>query len=356
MARLAPKLLALLVSLLLPALAAELWLRWRVGPPVHFVYPQPRYVTHPEVGHWLAPGQRAFNHDAPLRVNSVGIRGGEHPRAIPEGKRRILALGDSQTFGNGLALEDTWPLRLEGELNARTREPRWEVLNAGLPATETWQHARMIELLARHYRFDAVVLGFYVNDVTTEYAPASVRERTNTWTKRIGYVLKRSALATALWQTAQRLLLDDGVAERERRILTGEAHPETEKAWAEVERSLVEIQLTARAQDAPLLLLVLPRRDQVRGESPPTGYNERIAEIAARHAIPVVDVLGPLRRAHERHGRGLFIPWDGHNSARANEIIARELAGPLLEQQDGGRAQADPAPPRGGRGDGASLR
>ena len=183
-----PKLALLAGAILISAAALETGLRVVFGSPVHFRYPQPRYVSDPAIGHWMQPGQQSFNHDQPLSVNSVGIRGPDYPRKAPPGTHRVLALGDSQTFGNGLRDSDTWPALLERQLVSKPSALRWEVLNGGLPATDTWQHERMLERLARSYEFDTVILGFYVNDVTGIYSAGDPEKRTNTLRMRTGTV------------------------------------------------------------------------------------------------------------------------------------------------------------------------
>ena len=73
------------VSLLL----AELILRMVFGTPVHFRYPQERYVPEPVIGHWLEPGQSTFTHHHPVHVNSIGLRDRDYPREVPAGRYRL---------------------------------------------------------------------------------------------------------------------------------------------------------------------------------------------------------------------------------------------------------------------------
>ncbi len=90
---------------------------WLPGPVV-YRYPQERYDFDPEIGFVLRPNQRAFTHDKTVRVNSRGCRDAEYPSTPPEGVRRVLALGDSQTFGVGVAEVDQ-----HAELARVSREP-----------------------------------------------------------------------------------------------------------------------------------------------------------------------------------------------------------------------------------------
>jgi len=49
------------------------------------------------------------------------------PRAPAPGRLRVVAFGDSQTFGAGLTVEQAWPARVEAHLGEG-----WEVVNAGI--------------------------------------------------------------------------------------------------------------------------------------------------------------------------------------------------------------------------------
>ena len=77
------------------------------------------------------------------------------------------------------------------------------------------------------------------------------------------------------------------------------------------------------------LVAILPRRDQITGENPARGYNVRALAIAQTHGIAMLDLLPDLSVAYRLRGAALFIPWDGHNSAVANQVIAARLT-PVL--------------------------
>ena len=54
-------------------------------------------------------------------------------------------------------------------------------------------------------------------------------------------------------------------------------------------------------------------------------HSRRLRDIAQRNGIPFVDLLPALRTAYDAHGSKLFIPWDGHNSAVSNKVIAEQV-------------------------------
>jgi lysophospholipase L1-like esterase len=83
----------------------------------------------------LRPASRVLYFENSITINHQGFRG----REIPEDKGRtyrIVALGESTTFGLGVTADDVpWPELLEQIIQDRLKLPRpVEVINAGVPA------------------------------------------------------------------------------------------------------------------------------------------------------------------------------------------------------------------------------
>ena len=96
-------------SLLVTAILLDVALRFIYPPPIAWTYPQEYYEYDAEIAHVLRPNQEAYTHDKPVSVNSMGLRDREYDPKPARGVRRVLAIGDSQTFGNGVANDDSWP-------------------------------------------------------------------------------------------------------------------------------------------------------------------------------------------------------------------------------------------------------
>jgi hypothetical protein len=115
----------------------------------------------PHRGYKHRPGLRNLDvSGAPLSTDSLGLRGlKEFPVPKPAGVIRIVTLGDSLTFGEGVADGETWPGQLQTDM------PGVEVANFG---ERGYAHDQMYFALAddaRKLQPDAVILGFYDNDV-----------------------------------------------------------------------------------------------------------------------------------------------------------------------------------------------
>ena len=87
-----------------------------------------------------------------VRINSHGLRDDEVPYEKPPDEFRILLLGDSQLFGDGVAGEDTLPSRLEKKLLGV------QAINAGFIGYGTDQHLLFLRREGHRYRPDVIIV------------------------------------------------------------------------------------------------------------------------------------------------------------------------------------------------------
>ena len=326
--------LLLLVTLVIFSLLAELILRSVLPPLIVWKFPQESYRFDNQTGHWLEPDQHAYTHSAIVETNSEGLRDQDYSANAPEGVIRILAIGDSQTFGNGIELEETWPKQLETVLN-KTADKQYEVINAGLAASDTWQHEIILERLLPKYNPDVVVLAFYVNDVVKKFTPSpKMKQNREAGQSRLVYTLKKSALLMSL-RTAYGAIKNMVSPAKgflvQQALLKGEDSPVLKERWQQVNDSIASMKRMSDAHKARFIIISLPRRDQIDGRTPWSGYYGKLAAIAEQHQVPIYSMLEPLQSAYSEHGKKLFIPWDGHNTAIANRAIAESVGKQLIK-------------------------
>src|SRR5438128_2765660 len=120
-----------LVTFLLCAVALEIVLRLNGYGNLEIYEPDPAL-------YWkLKPNQDCYTKvdHKPVHVNSHGTRGPEFQARKPDNTIRILSLGDSRTFGWGLAESETYSSRLQQMLQTNsTLNNQIEVINAGVNA------------------------------------------------------------------------------------------------------------------------------------------------------------------------------------------------------------------------------
>lgn len=162
----APKLLVGVGSLALAVLGAEAFLRLSGFDPLedalHGRVQLVRPSTAPGRDYELVPDARGEGWGTRVEVNSHGFRGPERAPEAP-GRTRLIALGDSVTFGNDLAYAETWPAVLELEL--RALDPGVDVLDLGLGGYDTAQEVATLADIGLAFRPAHVIVGFCVNDV-----------------------------------------------------------------------------------------------------------------------------------------------------------------------------------------------
>jgi hypothetical protein len=91
-----------------------------------------------------------------VTINDDGQRGPSHPVARVPGKRRIAVLGDSQTWGDGVADDETFVALLDGGST--------EVLSFATPGWGTDQQLLVLDNQAARWRPDVVVLALFIGN------------------------------------------------------------------------------------------------------------------------------------------------------------------------------------------------
>lgn len=100
------------------------------------------------------------------RLNKWGLRGGPLDVEKAPGTRRVICLGDSFTFGEGVFEEHTYPQQLERLLTAAMPLSSVEVINAGVQGYGTREEAAIFQAYQAKFRPDLVILGYFLNDAT----------------------------------------------------------------------------------------------------------------------------------------------------------------------------------------------
>ena len=96
-----------------------------------------------------------------VRTNEFGFRGG--PVAEPrQGRMRIVAIGDSFTYGWGVDISEAWPMVLERALRARGLPV--DVLDLGNPGAGPNGYADVVERALPSLKPDLVVVGLLQGD------------------------------------------------------------------------------------------------------------------------------------------------------------------------------------------------
>ncbi len=131
-------------------------------------------------------------------MNAAGYRGPVRTVSRTPNSFRVAVLGDSFTFGWGVAADEAWPALLEARLASELAGLDVQVLNFGVPGYNTWTQLLHWQRVISRYRPDAVLLGYYSNDAAIDRRVPNVYRLcplpAPTWPRRFAAAQEHSAL------------------------------------------------------------------------------------------------------------------------------------------------------------------
>ncbi len=341
--------IVLFVGVLAISLAlAEMLLRNLIDLPLPKPLPQVRYDSHPVRRFSLKPDQQAFTFSATATVDEAGFRqNGESEDSRTLCLTKIFALGDSFTFGMGVADHETWPAQLEVELRTTLPGPVC-VINGGTISYGVFQELDLLEEEGLHMKPKVVIHGLYWNDYQSAYAPEPDAQNILTpdgyfkWdtppteAALIGTmrsIANRSAILFVAKRSLKALLSsrDSQASQYEteyRNFVSGSVDPRT---WQPIKDFYEHLRLLSEKHGFSVYVVVFP----VSGLcGDPAAANHPFI----RHVRGVLDSVGiryvdgfELWSKHS-FGRPTFLPYNRHLNAFGYEIISKEIANLVSEE------------------------
>lgn len=275
-----------------------------------------RPAAVPGVVHEHIPGRRARLMGVDVAINGLGLRDREIPYEKHAGVTRILMLGDSITFGWGVAEDETMANRLQSLLHA-ARGRRHEVVNAGTGNYNTSMEVSWFLSEGLRYRPDFVVLNYFINDAEPDPVTEIGLLAANSYAYSFLYgkvdAVMRRFFGAADWKAYYKSLYRPGAAGLER-------------MRASFERLVGE----CRARGIGLAVVNHPEL-RVLDPYPFADEEASIRRMAADRGIPYLDLLGAV--ASENPSKLWVTEQDSHPNGYAALLFARAIAawlGPLL--------------------------
>jgi lysophospholipase L1-like esterase len=104
---------------------------------------------------------------AEYAINEHGFRDARnYSTPKPEDNVRVLLLGDSFTFGQGVNYDQAWPVKTEKMLINQGNNSV-ELVKAGVQGMDSRSEFILLKRLLEKYQIDVVVVGFLINDLYT---------------------------------------------------------------------------------------------------------------------------------------------------------------------------------------------
>jgi lysophospholipase L1-like esterase len=319
-----------------------------------------------QVAHGSCDRPQLFDADytggKPYAANAQALRGPLVPQTKRQGEFRLLGLGDSTTFGTGIAWEEAWPNQCATML-ASTLQRDITGINAGVPAASVKDMGYAIDHAWGELQPDVVLLVVSGNLVSLAWIR---RDETGAMpfhphppAGSIVYQLKTSfnrtlkylRLPVLLTQTSERAAYAIGLQNHAVRAdapygamlahgwrQLGLDPRLADQAWRRFERDLITLRDRVRARGARFYVASLParftldNRPENNEKSVPLhrlsiSPGERLQEICDRIAVANIDLTKPLQEALHTEATSLYIPMDyTHLSPAGQRVVARAIA------------------------------
>lgn len=251
-----------------------------------------------------------------VTTNSRSMRYAEIPVGRRDDVLRIVALGDSTTFGWGVDQAETYPAVLEGLLQGKVPGKRIEVINGGVPGYSSFQGLHHVRTRVVDFQPDMYLIGYIVQDARA----APISDKDQAISGRVPEFLRANPLYR--WRTYLWI--------RDRYQLYRSAHREGEAQDAKTFRvppdeygeNLRALAKLAEGAGGTPVLFGFPL--EVVGYT--QAHRTVMAEVAKERGYLHFDPSEALAEASRRET--LYFPQDrGHPNAAGCKVIAAEVAG-----------------------------
>jgi lysophospholipase L1-like esterase len=281
-----------------------------------------------------------------------------YPLARSSNTFRIVVLGDSYTFGQGVERDKTFPAVLEKLLNGMGANVKFEVVNLGFCGLNTMTELQLLteeginpdtwapdpNYRGLAYQPDLVLLEYTLNDSSTSWrVPGQVkgfddRFRTGEVVLRVNggryslplpdgvdkFLTMHSRLYLALLSGYNQTLGLLGLREAGRGAIesTLSRYDENFQGWKWMNQALQELAGVGRFTGIPIVMAIYP--DMVSLSAYPfVSAHQKVKAKAESYGIATLDMLPYFQGRNERDL--IATPFDAHPNAKAQAIAAQAI-------------------------------
>jgi len=253
------------------------------------------------------------------RTNRYGLRGPDFPEQKEPGVTRVLVLGDSFVFGEGVNFEDTVTAQLERLLNARGSQT-FEVINAAGATWDTICEVNYLESQGVAFEPDIIMVGYVLNDCGYDVGLDVWNNVTSTYQNR---ELRESYLVSYVYGVIARVT----VTRRFVAEMAASAREHRDK-WELSFAALSRGQEIAARIGARYIVFIYPFMYELSDHHPFTQLHGMVADYCRTHGIEVIDLLPDYMGLK---ATALWVhPSDPHPNAAGHRVAAEALADYLV--------------------------
>lgn len=256
-----------------------------------------------------------------VSTDENGLRVPRHPVQKEAGKRRVMTLGCSTTYGWGVNDAESYPARLESRL-AAAGHSGWEVINGGQPGYTTFQGLWLWDQALAAYDPDVVLIGYVVQDARK----AAYSDKSQAILQGDARFLKQQVLYQSKVYLGLRVLVG-AVQVRAKERPNGDEGGVYRVPPADYVENLRALVDRAQAVGAEPVLFGYPLEREGY-----TAEHRRILRAAAEQlGVRHLDPQAQMEEASRR--QTLYFETDrGHANARGNDLISKWVL-EFLEQE-----------------------
>lgn len=288
----------------------------------------------------------------PFSTNSLGMRDYEILIEKPVDTIRILALGDSVTFGHGVTLNETFAKQLEKQLSKKIKTPSFNVINAGTPGNSTFQEYYDLKKLLK-LKPDIIILQFTLNDIGekyqfTRYGGENVLDyhKVEDMFFLHRFLIQRSAFYLFYKDIVNNIRFGFSCKEdKKKKEIKDEIYkaknlvykfddPKIEKAWRENSKWMQKIVDLCKKEQIDLVLLVSPFKFQLYLSESLDYPQKKLESFSRENDVSYLDLL-PLIRKEIKEGddKGWYNYFldDDHYNPNGHSYVSDLLYNKVVE-------------------------
>jgi hypothetical protein len=274
-----------------------------------------------------------------VTLNSRGWRSTDHPIEAGDEVFRIVGIGDSFMFGQGVEDDEPYLAVLEKELNQRRPGRQWQVINTAVPGYNTVMEVETLKEKGLQYSPDLVIIEFVTNDLAL---PNFIRQKEDIFSLEKSFLVdfyKKRRPKNRRKRLERRLEMNNIVpglkAENEREFASDpeDVPPEYRDlvGWDSYRAAMMELkQLQDQHGFRVWSITLKPERHPLK---------TKVLELSQELGFEVLDVGVEYRRYLQKEGYDRYhdsplalSPTDGHPSALAHRMAAEALL-EMFDQQ-----------------------
>lgn len=263
--------------------------------------------------------------------NSAGWRDVDHSLKKPPDTFRILGLGNSYLWGQGVRQEDICLSQLPGLLKDDLPDKTIETINAGISGVNTANERTQLKEIGLKYEPDLVIVHFVPNDVENNLQSSGPRIVFRYEYIGLYHQPDRLTPYSYLWSWARQRTINMFRAKRYiRDSLAG--FSDRSPGWISCQKALLDIKSLCDRNNARFLVVIFPFYiDLDRDNYPFQIIHDTVFKFCRQNGIHVLDLRDAYRQFK---GPELWVhPGDQHPNEFAHKIAATAIARYLKENK-----------------------